>query len=262
MPQQLEGKVCLITGAARGQGAAEAKLFADNGAVVYLVDVAEPDAPEVVALLATLPDSARYHRLDVTDEEDWTRVVAVIEAEQGALHVLVNNAGIAFRHPLSATSLENWNRVLAVNTTGPFLGIKAVTHLMRRTGGSIVNIGSMAAVSGYLGGPYTVSKWGMRGLTKLASAELADWGIRVNAVHPGLIDTPMVVGGAHKEAVTDLTPLGRAGSPQEIGQAVMFLASDAASFITGADLSVDGGYVSGGPGAQTGRLNGYLKERV
>ncbi|MEZ0363077.1 glucose 1-dehydrogenase [Mycobacterium sp. pUA109] len=240
----LTGKVAIITGAARGQGAAEARLFAALGARVVLTDVLVDEGERVAAELG-----ARFVRHDVGDEHGWAGVVEMAVAAYGRVDVLVNNAAICHVHPLAEQGVDGFERMLRVNLIGPFLGTKAVLEPMKSAGGgSIINVSSQAGLQGLAGyGGYGASKWGLRGMSKVAAIELGPWGIRVNSVHPGLIDTPMVAHlpvqrgpGGHPGA-----PLTRIGTPQEVAEVVAFLASDASSYITGAELAVDGGASAG-----------------
>ncbi|GAB1818636.1 SDR family NAD(P)-dependent oxidoreductase [Herbidospora sp. RD11066] len=238
------GKVVLITGAARGQGEAEARAFHAEGATVVIVDVLDDLGNDVVA---SLGERAWFAHLDVTNVDQWAALARRIEQDHGRLDVLVNNAGVAFRHGIEATSVDDWNRVMAINVTGPFLGMKHLVPLMKANGGAIVNIASMAGLTGHHTSAYSASKWALRGLTKTAALEFARFGVRVNAVNPGLIETPIVPGDtAFPEAVISLTPLARTGYPIDVQELVMFLASDAAGFITGEDFTVDGGLTSTG----------------
>ena len=246
MAGRLDGKVALITGAARGQGEAEARCFVREGACVVLGDVL---VPEVDAVAADLGTSAAALRLDVTSDDDWARTVALATERFGGLDVLVNNAAIHWVRPIVDESAADITRMLAVNLVGPFLGIRsAIDPLRARGGGSIVNVSSTAGLEGIYGhGAYGASKWGLRGLTKTAAIELGPLGIRGYSVHPGPIRTDMLpVRDEHDIAVrfADL-PLGRVGEPAEVAELVAFLASDASSYLTGAEIAVDGGIVAG-----------------
>ena len=232
---KLSGRVVVVTGAARGQGQAEAGALAAEGATVVATDVEE---------------SADVRRLDVTDPGGWEELAGWIESEQGRVDGLINNAGITSRVRLGDVELDDWDRVLAVNVTGAMLGIQALLPLMGR-GASIVNVGSVAALTGHYTAAYTASKWALRGLTQCAAMELGPRGIRVNAVHPGYIDTPMTQSApaAFAGANVALTPLGRAGRVEDVAALMVFLISEESSFISGADIPVDGGF-SGGASAK------------
>ena len=243
---RLDGKVALITGGARGQGAEEGRLFASEGATVVLADVLDEEGERTAAEIA----GADYRHLDVRSEPEWDRVVADVVSRHGHLDVLVNNAAIDLIKRLDATTMEEWDRVIAINQTGVFLGMRTAAKAMMAagTGGSIVNISSVAGLQGVIGhGAYTGTKFAVRGLTKVASKEWGRHGIRVNSVHPGLIETPMT---ADLRAFTDPNtrakaerniPLGRMGQPLDIAQMVLFLASDESSYCTGQEFTVDGG---------------------
>jgi 3alpha(or 20beta)-hydroxysteroid dehydrogenase len=248
LTDRLGGKVAIITGASRGQGAAEARLFAQAGALVVLGDVLDAEGEHTAEAIRADGGSAMYRRLDVADSADWQAAVAAATEAYGRLDVLVNNAGIAKRVGIDETSRDDFERIIQVNLVGPFLGIKAVAARMRDSGGgSIVNTGSAAALVGHFTGAYAASKWGLRGLAQAAAREYAAWGIRVNSVHPGIVETPIVAGDDDfVGAMIDATPMGRPGAVSEIASVVLFLASDDSSFVTGQDIAIDGGFVSGG----------------
>lgn len=237
---RLEGKVAIITGAARGQGEAEARLFVAEGARVLLADIRDEEGE---AVASDLGDAAAYVHLDVTDAAQWEAAVAHAEERFGPVSVLVNNAGILHFAPIDRTDPEDFERVLRVNVHGVFLGIRAVTpSMVRAGGGSIVNISSTAGLQGLPSlGAYVASKWAVRGLTKTAAMDLGPKGIRVNSVHPGGIDTPMVAGTPADAPFYKRLPVPRMGRPEEAARAVLFLASDESSYVTGANLLVDGG---------------------
>jgi len=237
---RLAGRVAIVTGAAspRGQGAAHARLFLREGATVVLTDVSDEEGERTAAALGA---GAAYLRLDVTSEESWTATVAWTLERHGRLDVLVNNAGIWLAGPLEETSLADYRRVVDINQVGAFLGMRAVVPAMKAAGGgAIVNISSLAGLRGaQVSTAYAASKWAVRGMSRQAAAELAPFGIRVNAVFPGYVDTGMIDAG-HDE-IAARVPLGRRlASPEEVAETVVFLASDAARYVTGAELVVDG----------------------
>jgi 3alpha(or 20beta)-hydroxysteroid dehydrogenase len=231
LSSRLAGRVVVVTGAAQGQGRVEAMALAAEGASVVATDV---------------QDGADMRRLDVTDPGAWDELARFVESEHGRVDGLINNAGITSRVRLGEVELDDWNHVMAVNVTGAMLGIQALLPLMGR-GASIVNVGSVAALTGHYTAAYTASKWALRGLTHCAAMELGPRGIRVNAVHPGYIDTPMTQSApaAFLDANVALTPLGRAGVADDVAALMVFLMSDESSFITGAEIPVDGGFSSG-----------------
>jgi 3alpha(or 20beta)-hydroxysteroid dehydrogenase len=240
MTARLEGKVALVTGGARGQGAAHGRRLAEEGAAVVLGDVLE-DAGEAHAReLRAAGHDVRFLRLDVTLPEDWTAAVEPL----GRLDVLVNNAGVVRVAPIVDESDEGWHGTMAVNATGVFYGMRAAIPALRRNGGgSIINI---ASIYGPVGAPgyvaYTASKGAVIAMTKVAALEHAQDHIRVNAICPGPVRSPM--SEAEGDASVDVTPLRRRAEPDEISSAVAFLASDDAIYITGAELAVDGGYLA------------------
>jgi len=242
--RRFEGRSALVTGGARGQGAAHVERLAREGAYVLAADVLDSDGEQLAAALTAEGLRVAYRHLDVTRADDWAAAVAQIDQQTGRLDVLVNNAGIIHVNPLRDETLASWNQILAVNLTGPLLGIQTVVPVMRRSGGSIINVASIFGVvgaAGYAG--YTASKGGLLALTKTAALELAADGIRVNAVVPGGVSTPM--NEAEKDGgVVPETPLARRANVTEIAAAVAFLASGDASFVTGTELAVDGGFLA------------------
>ena len=248
MAGRLAGKVALISGAARGMGESEARLFAREGAQVVLGDILEDQGRAAVENITQQGGSATFVPLDVTREQDWQRAVKTAEQTYGRLDILVNNAGIVRMAPLDETSLEAWNEVIGVNQTGVFLGMKHAVPAMRRAGGgSIVNISSIAGLIGLPNIPaYQASKGAVRLLTKNAAVQYATDKIRVNSVHPGRIETPMTAPLApeRREMLLRLTPLGRDGTAEEVAYGVLYLASDESSYVTGTELVIDGGYTA------------------
>ncbi|MBW4718079.1 glucose 1-dehydrogenase [Saccharothrix obliqua] len=243
---ELSGKTVVITGAARGLGAEAARQAVAAGAHVVLTDVL---ADEGRATARELGERAAFQPLDVTSEQQWGEVLDFTRHQFGGVHGLVNNAGVSTGQPLADESAEHFRKVLEINLVGVFLGMKAVIPDLRAAGGgSIVNVSSAAGLMGLaLTGSYGASKWGVRGLTKIAAVEHGTDRIRVNSVHPGMTYTPMTadVGIRRGEGNYPNTPMGRVGEAPEIAAAMVFLLSDAASYITGAELAVDGGWTTG-----------------
>ncbi len=244
---RLDGKVALISGGARGQGAVEAALFAQEGAKVLFGDVLDAAGKRVETEIRQAGGEATYLHLDVTQEADWQEAVERAVSTYGKLDILVNNAGILRRESIEETSKELWDTVLAVNATGVFLGTKHAIPAMRQAGGgSIVNISSVSGMVA-LGAPaYNASKGAVRVFTKVTAIHHAKDNIRCNSIHPGPIDTPMTQtsDAARREKIIADVPLGRYGTSEDIAYGVLYLASDEAAFMTGAELVIDGGYTA------------------
>ena len=259
---RVDGKVAVITGGARGIGAETAKELAAGGARVMITDVLETEGAATVAEIERAGGEAAFLKHDVTSESEWRDVIAQTVERFGGLHVLVNNAGVYLTKPLEETTLEEWRWVSAVNLEGVFLGTKHAIGAMKQSGGSIINLSSVAGLVGATLGSsaYSMSKGGVRLFTKSAALECAQlgYGIRVNSVHPGVIETDMgnvvidktrqVLGGAgHNQGadpVDKIHPLGRLGQASDVAKAILFLASDDSSFMTGSEVVVDGGYTA------------------
>jgi len=249
---RLAGKVALVTGAARGQGEAEARLFVAEGARVVLGDVLDEAGKRVAE---SLGEAAHYFHHDVTQEQDWSAAVAAAVGRFGRLDVLVNNAGILHVAPIAQLELAAYMRVVQVNQVGCLLGMKhAIPAMAQAGGGSIVNISSTAGLEGQPGiVAYVSTKWAIRGMTKSAAIECGPLGIRVNSIHPGGIDTDMGRGETEgfeqvdTGAVYRKLPLARIGRPEEVARLALFLASDESSYCTGGEYTVDGGWMTGRP---------------
>jgi 3alpha(or 20beta)-hydroxysteroid dehydrogenase len=239
--ESLEGNVALVTGAARGMGAAHARLIVERGGAAMIADVLDTEGE---ALAEELGERAAFVHLDVSDADAWAAAVATTVARFGALNVLVNNAGITNFGPLGSYDRASWDRTLAINLTGPFLGITAALDALKASApASVINVASASSLQGQAGlHGYTASKWGLRGFTKSAALELGQYGIRVNAVHPGVVRTPMTEG---LDLSAQLGALGRPGEPIDLAKVIAFLASDESAFCTGADFIVDGGTTAG-----------------
>jgi len=240
---KLDGRVALVTGGARGQGAAEAALFASEGATVVVSDVLDADGEQSAAA-----SKGRYLRHDVTDEARWAEVMDKIMEWHGHLDILVNNAGIFRSGGVANTRLADYRQGIEINQVGVFLGMQAASRLMMEAGkGSIINISSIAGLRGSGGAiAYGASKWAVRGMTKSAAQELARYGIRVNSIHPGLIDTPMLqqlpgIEAGNSDQLVRRIPLRRVAEAMEVARLALFLASDDSSYSTGCEFVVDGG---------------------
>ena len=252
---RVDDKVALITGGASGIGRATAELMAREDAMVVLTDVQDEAGADVAATIADAGGMVAYHHHDVTDEAAWIKIIEEVRAEYGRLDILVNNAGIsgASGVPVEEIALESWRGTMSVNLDGVFLGVKYGVAAMTEGGGSIINTSS---ILGFVGLPFTsaysASKGGVRLLSKAVAMECAARGlkIRVNSVHPGFIDTPMVGGAIQKggperrEAILSSQPTGEMGRPEDIAEGILYLASDAAKFVTGSELVIDGGYLA------------------
>ena len=245
---RLQGKVAIVTGGASGMGRSEATIFAREGARVLVADILEKEGQEVAK---SIGDAARFMKLDVTSEPDWQALVATAEREFGKLDILVNNAGISGTYTSDLASTEAWDRVMDINAKGTFLGMKhAVPAFKRAGGGAIVNISSISGFAGQLGVhmAYNASKGAVRIMTKAGAVQWARDNIRVNSVHPGFMPPMRTSVGSAKpewrEKVLAAVPMRRDGKVEEVAHAVLFLASDEASYITGTELVVDGGFLA------------------
>lgn len=237
---RLDGKVAIITGGARGMGASHARLFINEGAKVVIADIRQDEGQ---ALAEELGENAAYAGLDVTNAENWATVVELTENTFGPINVLVNNAGITIAKSIEEFTEEEYRSIVDINQVSVFLGMKAVIPSMKKVeNGSIINISSMnGLVGGAIG--YTDTKFAVRGMTKAAALNLSHYGIRVNSVHPGVIETPMIHGEAQAQIqeFAKNIPVQRIGKPEEISQLVLFLASNESSYSTGSEFVVDGG---------------------
>lgn len=237
---QLSGKVVLITGGARGQGAAEGRLFSAEEARVYLTDVLPEEGEKTAAEVGAI-----FVEHDVSSADAWAKVVERVLSDEGRLDVLLNNAGILEWKTLAETSLETWQRIVSVNQTGVFLGMQAVApQMIKQKSGSIINLSSIAGLRG--AGPcfaYGATKWAVRGMTKSAAQELGPHGIRVNSIHPGIIDTPMMA-GVPLDQLAASVPLGRYAAADEVAKLALWLASDESAYANGAEWVLDGGFTA------------------
>ena len=246
---RLEGKVAIITGSASGIGAASARLFTQEGAKVCIADIDEEKGRQVAADIAASGGDIFFRRLDITSETDWADGVNEVVSRFGKLNVLVNNAAAAHYAKVEETTVEEWDHVMAVNGKGTFLGTREVIpHMRRAGGGSIINISSGAGLVGQAwSAAYNASKAAVHLLAKCTAIQYARDGIRANSVHPGAIDTQMLHAGSQQIGDSEASdrPMGRMGTPEEIGYGVLFLASDESSYMTGTELIIDGGKLSG-----------------
>ena len=248
---RLEGKVAIITGGARGQGATEARMFAREGARVVIGDVRDELGMQVEAEIRELGGEAVYLHLDVTSADDWQRAIDSAEQQFGKVDVLVNNAAIVLRKDIEETTSDDWDNIMAVNAKGVFLGTRAVIPAMRRAGGgSIVNISSISGLVAVGPPAYIATKGAVRLFTKSTAIQYASENIRANSIHPGSVDTDMRREGLGSQtpeeiqARVDNIPLGRVGTTEDIAYGVLFLASDESSFMTGSEVVIDGGYTA------------------
>ena len=250
--RRFENKVALVTGGAFGMGAATAKLFALEGAKVVVADLLEDEASKRINEITELGGEAIYIKLDVTNEDDWESIIEKIDSAYGRLDVLVNNAGISGSGYQDQGDVKAWEDLMRINATGPFLGTKHCAPLIIKSGGgAIVNISSISGVvgQGYIHPGYNASKGAVRTMTKQSAVRFAKDGIRVNSVHPGIMPAMRTSGVTadpiHRQKILDAyVPMKRAGEAEEVGKAVLFLASEDASYITGVELPVDGGYLA------------------
>jgi NAD(P)-dependent dehydrogenase (short-subunit alcohol dehydrogenase family) len=250
MMQRLQDRVALVTGAASGIGEAIARRLADEGAAVLLTDVQDDAGRAVCDDIVANGGKAQYAHLDVVSEDDWQAAISSAVEQFGSLGILVNNAGMGDLAAIEDTTLEDWEKTIAIDQTGVFLGMKYAASALTESGhGSVINISSIFGTSGGFGGSpaYHAAKGAVRTLTKNVALHWAQQGVRVNSVHPGFIDTPILdqaKGTPIEQAMLDMTPMGRLGQPAEIAAGVAYLASDDASFVTGLELYIDGGYIA------------------
>ena len=248
---RLDGKVAFISGGARGMGAAEARLFAAEGAKVAIGDILDDEGRKLEAQINETGGECLFHHLDVTSESEWRSVIRSVVARFGKLGIMVNNAGISAHGMIEDVTVEEWDRVMDVNAKGVFLGTKTAIPEMRKAGGgSIINISSQLGLVGTeMSSPqYQASKGAVRIFTKAAAVQYAGEGIRVNSIHPGPIETPMTAASSAdpevKAKMISRIPMGRYGKAEEVAQAVLYLASDESSFVTGSEVVVDGGWTA------------------
>lgn len=239
-------RIALVTGGASGIGRATVDRLASEGVTVVIADISDEAGESAVGELRDGGASVSYLHLDVSDESSWEQAVSAIRRDHGRLDILVNNAGIGDLDPIEATSTETYERVVAITQTSVFLGMKATAELLKESGaGAVVNVSSIFGIVGGFGvsPAYAAAKGAVRNLTKNVALLWATQGVRVNSVHPGFIETP-ILGETDRAVLVEVTPMGRIGTPEEVAAAIVFLVSPSASFITGAELVVDGGYVA------------------
>ena len=247
--QRLTGKVALVTGGGSGIGKATAERLATEGAAVLVTDINDDAGTAVAKGVIDRGGRASYVHLDVASEQQWAAAVANVLDEFGRLDVLVNNAGMGDLAAIEDTSLEDWQRTVSVDQTGVFLGMKTAADALAATHGSVINISSIFGASGGFGTSpaYHAAKGAVRTLTKNVALHWADRGVRVNSIHPGFIDTPLLdqaKGTPFEDEMIRLTPMGRLGRPEEVAAGVAYLASDDAAFVTGTELYIDGGFIA------------------
>lgn len=243
---RFDNKIALVTGGASGIGLATAKGFAAEGATVVIADVQDDAGAKAAKEITAKGGRAVYKHLDVSSEADWEKVVAETVKEFGGLNILINNAGIGDNEPIEVTSKATWDRVVAITQTSVFLGHKAAAAALKASGnGAVVNVSSMFGIVGGFGTSpaYHAAKGAVRLLTKSTALGWAKEGVRVNSIHPGFVDTP-ILGETDRKMLADTTPMGRIAKPEELAAGILFLASDEASFMTGAELVIDGGYTA------------------
>ena len=246
---RLDGKVAIISGGAKGQGAAEAKLFAEEGAKVVITDILDEEGKALESEIIASGGIASFFHVDVTQSSDWNDVVSFTQEAYGEINILVNNAGILLRKSVEETTVEEWDRVNDINSKGVFLGTKAVIPAMRSAGGgSIVNISSVAALIGISPAAYTASKGSVRLLTKSTAVQYGPEGIRCNSVHPGFILTDMTRDALSNSQIRkerlQLVPLQMLGTVMDVAYGVLYLASDESRYVTGSELVIDGGVIA------------------